>query len=111
MKTIKCMLFILMISFSATSFAAPAELGLKDPLSEEISKMLSNSKLVIEEDFTVEVLFTVTQEMTIAIRSINSSNETVNKFLFDRLQGQQLKGSNWFSGKIYQLPVRVRATR
>lgn len=105
------MLIILILSLCATSVAYPAADVEKDPLSEEISRMLSNSGLTIEEDFMVKVVFTVTQEMTISIKSISSHNETVNGFLYERLQGQELQGSNWFSGRIYQLPVKVRAVR
>lgn len=114
MKTIKKMLFILLISLSATSHALSAATDLrvkKDPLSKEISQMLSNSGLIIEEEFMVKVLFTVSEEKTISIRSISSDHQNVNQFLYDRLQGQQLKGNNWFAGKIYQLPVKVKSIK
>ena len=111
MKTIKFFVFTLVMLISFTSSAAifnpaPAE---KDPFSNEISKMLSRSSLVIEKDLVVKVLFILNEDKEIQIRSISSSNEKINNFLKERLSGQQLKGSSWHTYKVYELPVRLKA--
>lgn len=112
MKTTKKILFSLMLLISLSSAAAnfnePAKF---DPFSEEISKMLSRSSLVISEDLTIKVLFTLTENKVIQINSISSSNKTVNKFLRASLSIERLKGENWEVGKVYILPVRVKAIR
>lgn len=109
MKTIKSLLFVLMLTFSTSNFAATAVN--KDPLSRELASLLSNSGLIINKEFTVKVFFTVNDQKKIEIRSIDSPNEAVNQFLHNRLQGQQLKGNSWFTEKLYELPVKVRAQR
>ena len=111
MKTMKSLLFIFMLSVTTTIYAASATEPIKDPLSREISQMLSDSFFFIEEDFTVKVLFTVTESKIIQIRSISSENEMVNEFLYNKLHGQQLKGSTWYPEKLYELPVKVQARR
>ncbi len=113
MKTIKSFLFtlIMFISFPSTAATSLSMTAEKDPFSEEISRMLSRSSLIIEKDFTIKVLFILNDDMEIEIRSISSSNERANKFLRARLSGQQLKGANWDSNKVYELPVRVKAIR
>lgn len=113
MKTINSILFFLMLSISASMYAGEASNLPRnnDPLSRELAELLNNSGLIITEDFTVKIFFTVTEERTIEIKSISSENEVVNEFLYKRLQGQQLKGNSWFSEKLYELPVKVRAQR
>lgn len=113
MKTQKIILVFLLWVISAPFYANSLE-GLekkKDPFSEEISKMLSDSMLFIEEDFTVKVLFTIDEDQVIQVRSISSSNEDVNQFLHQRLHGQRVSGNNWRAEKLYELPVKVKAVR
>lgn len=114
MKTIKSYLLaaIFLCSFNLSNASALLHVKIgKDPFSEEISKMLSRSALVIEKDFKAVVYFTVSENNIISIRSITSQNETVNEFLQERLNGQQLRGRSWFPGKLYELPVRIKAIR
>ena len=80
-------------------------------ISYEIEKMLADSDLVIEEEFTVKVIFKVNQDNRIEIRSIISPNEKVNEFLQRRLEDQKLHGSRWDAEKIYELPVKVQSRR
>ena len=112
MKNMKSILPILMFSIYFTALSAnPLSAAEKDPFSEEISRMLFRSSLIVEKDLTVKVFFVLNEEKEIQIKSISSSNEAVIEFLRVRLNGQQLKGSNWHSNKIYELPVRVKAIR
>lgn len=82
-----------------------------EPISTQIEQMLSDSDLIIEEEFTVTVIFKVNAEKRIEIRSIKSPNEEVNLFLKKRLENQKLYGNSWFSEKIYELPVKVEAKK
>lgn len=98
---------------STANYAHPSfdEEGRKTSISQEIEQMLSNSDLIIEDDFTATVFFEVTKDNKIRIRAIKSSNEEVSKFLKERLKNRKLFGESWFTGKIYELPVRVYGTR
>lgn len=80
-------------------------------VSYEIEKMLRDSNLIIEEDFTVSVIFTVTDDKRIAIQRVSSPNEEVNEFLMKRLNHQQLHGTSWYTDKVYELPVKVHSRR
>lgn len=113
MKKITSLLLTGMLVLSLKSFAAPNAdvFPAKNPLHEEISKILSNSSLVVEKDFTLKVFFTVSQDKTIEIRSISPPRPEVNEYFVIKLQGRQLQGSKWIPNKVYELPVRVMAIK
>lgn len=113
MKTFKVLLVGLAITLSTASFANPVKEDKvrREPISAEIEKMLSDSDLIIEEEFVVTVIFKVTAERKIDVQVVRSANEEVNQFLKKRLQNQKLHGEKWFTDKIYELPVKVQAMR
>lgn len=112
MKTMKSFLILLTLLSSATFYGSAISIPVKeDPLSEEIHRMLSGSSLIIEEDLTVRVIFSVTEDNKIEIRSISTAHAGLKSFLEARLNGQQLEGNNWYPNGIYELPVRVKAVR
>ncbi|MGB7842724.1 MAG: hypothetical protein WBL21_08040 [Salinimicrobium sp.] len=113
MKAFKMLLVVFAIMLSTANYANPSydDVGRKTSISQEIEQMLSDSDLVIEDDFTATVFFEVTKDKRIWIRGIESSNKEVNKFLKERLQNRKLFGDSWYPGKIYELPVRVHGTR
>ena len=80
-------------------------------ISDQIEQMLSDSGLIVEEEFQVTVIFKVNENRKIEIRLIDSPNEEVNSFLKRRLENQKLYGNSWDTQKIYELPVKVQATR
>ncbi|MFD0976147.1 hypothetical protein [Salinimicrobium gaetbulicola] len=117
MRNLKFMFVALVLAMS-TSMYANADRSTNHPenlkrtsVSYEIEKLLRNSSLVIEEDFTVTVIFMVTQDKKIDVRSISSPNEEVNKFLEMRLQDHKLKGKGWLAEKLYELPIQVKAKK
>lgn len=113
MKTFKVLLVGLAITLSTASFGNPVKEDKvrREPISAEIEKMLSDSDLIIEEEFVVTVIFKVTAERKIDVQVVRSANEEVNQFLKKRLQNQKLHGEKWFTDKIYELPVKVQAMR
>ena len=115
MKNFKSSLVALTIIFGCSVFAAPApvskEVRKVPPVSYEIETMLRDSNLIIEGEFMVTVIFQVTVEKRIDIRSIKSPDEEVNTFLEKRLRNRKLHGDAWYTGKIYELPVRVKANK
>lgn len=114
MRHLKLALVALAITFGSAVYALPSnsvEDNRNNSISYEIEKMLVDSDLIIEENFTVTVIFEVTAEKRISIRSIKSPNEEVNAFLEKRLQNRKLHGTGWFAEKIYELPVKVQAMK
>jgi hypothetical protein len=110
MKNLKLLCVASLLVLSNSVFAANSSKG-KTPLTTEISRMLEDSKLIIDEEFTVTVFFTVTEDRRIELRTIQSPNEEVNEFLKKRLENRKLYGDSWFTEKIYELPVKVQARK
>lgn len=114
MRHLKSVLAVLTFFLTISTYAIPASSyrGVTDSsVSREIEKMLSDSQLGIEEEFTVTVIFRVTEDKRIDIYSISSSDEKVNSFLQKRLHKRKLHGKGCFSEKVYVLPVKVEAVR
>ncbi|GAB2774451.1 hypothetical protein [Salinimicrobium soli] len=104
---------LMLIAFAMTMVSAYAnnDYGKKQPVSAEIQKMLTDSDLSFDENFTVTIYFKVSDDHRIEVQAVQSPNEEVNEFLQKRLQNQKLHGANWNSEKVYELPVRVQAVR
>lgn len=115
MKRFKLFLAAFALTISTVAFGnASSEFNFEENrrnISHQIEQMLSDSGLVIEEDFTVTVIFKMTGERKIEIRAIDSPNEEVSDFLRKRLENQKLHGNSWDINKIYELPVKVKANR
>lgn len=113
MKTLKTFLVGFAIILSTANYANTSfdDEGNRSSISYQIERMLSDSGLIIEEDFTVTVFFKITEENRIEIRSIQSPNEEVNNFLEERLAHRKVHGEKWETQKIYELPVKVHGTR
>lgn len=76
-------------------------------VSVEIEKLLGHSGLIIEENFTVTVIFSLTEERTIEIYSVKTENEAVKQFILEKLEGKSLGNKNLKVAKYYELPVKV----
>lgn len=113
MKPFKLFLAALALMFATSTFAN-SNFDLKanrGNITYEIEKMLKDSGLIIEENFTVKVIFSVSQDRKIEIRQVLSPNQEVNDFLLKRLNNQKLHGEVWDMNKIYELPVKVESRR
>ncbi|MCX2839002.1 hypothetical protein OQ279_12675 [Salinimicrobium sp. MT39] len=115
MKRCKSFLAAVVMTLSTVAFAgSPSSFEFEaktGSISYQIERMLSDSGLVIEEDFTATVFFEMTGSRKIKVLLVESPNEEVNAFLKKRLTNQKLHGDSWKSEKVYELPVRVQATR
>lgn len=113
MNYLKHFLAALLFSLSTAAFASSNyHCEIKwDPITFQIEEMLSHSDLIVEEGFTATIIFKVNADKKIEIRLIDSPNEEVNSFLKRRLENQKLYGNSWDVKKIYELPIKVQATR
>ena len=115
MKTFKIFFLALAVTFSSSIFAAPERVDRESrkipPITLEIEKMLRDSNLIIEDEFMVTVIFEVTAEKRIQVKSIKSPNQEVSSFLEKRLRNRKLHGDGWYTQKVYELPVKVQAMR
>ncbi|GAB2774458.1 hypothetical protein [Salinimicrobium soli] len=112
MRNLKLYFVLVLLTVSNYTFAGNLADGEREsPITAQIAKMLDRSKLVIEEEFTVTVIFQVSEDQRIEVRAISSPNDEVNTFLKKRLENQKLHGRNWSTKMIYELPVKVEARR
>lgn len=111
MKRFRLFLAAFALTVSTAAFANVNSSFEDGSISAQIEQMLSHSDLIIEDNFTVTVIFKVTENRKIEIRSIDSPNAEVNEFLKKRLENQKLYGNSWDMDKIYELPVKVQAVR
>lgn len=112
MKHVKLFFLVVAVLISNLIFAnSIANLVDGKSLSYEIERLLDDSDFIIEEEFSLEVVFSLSEERKIQIYTIRSENEEVNKFIKDRLQGRKLLGKKWKTEKLYELPVRIEAGR
>lgn len=113
MRHLRLLLVAFLIGFSTSAMAKTSDnfFEKRGSVTLEIQKMLADSELIIEDDFTVKVIFKVTEDMKIDVHSITSPNEEVNEFLQKRLHNQKLHGDGWHTNKVYELPVKVLGTR
>lgn len=111
MRNFRFVLSILaLMSFSIASAGSLTGVGGSErSLSVQIGNMLEKSNLIVEEEFTVKILFRLDEAGEIQIHSIDSPNAKVNEFLRRRLEGRNLKGEAWAKSKYYELPVKVEA--
>ncbi len=113
MKNFRLFFAAFALMLTTSTFANPAfypETN-RGSITYEIEKMLKDSGLIIEEEFTVTVLFKVNEDHKIVIHAVKSPNEEVNEFLQKRLDNRKLHGDGWSVDKYYELPVKVQSRR
>ncbi|MEG9328194.1 hypothetical protein SAMN04488034_10654 [Salinimicrobium catena] len=121
MTAFKLPIVLLLMTLSPLSYSAEApgifsenvEIAplVKDELSREIQRMLRESELVIEEETKAVLIFNVTPEKKISIRSIIVRDTAVKCFIETRLQNRKLHGSYWEKGEVYAVPVKLEVSR
>ena len=113
MRNLRLFLAAFALMLTTSTFANPGFYPETDrgSITYEIEKMLKDSGLIIEEEFTVKVIFKVNEEHKIEIHAVKSQNEEVNKFLEKRLNNRKLHGEGWSTEKFYELPVKVQSRR
>lgn len=111
MRTLKLLLVAFAVSMSTTLYANPdSKLTDENSISAEIENLLNESCYSAEEDLTVTVFFSLSEDRKIQSISVASSNEALNEFLQKKLVDQELSGNFWKMGKIYELSVTHRVS-
>lgn len=108
MKSLKTLIIVAALGLS-TSVSAYPTYGIGNSISKEIGELLSDSKLAVENEITVIVRFSLSDRHEILVHSIKSENEEINKLFESKLERQRLDGKKWQTGKLYEVPVVVKA--
>lgn len=112
MRHLKFILVALAFTVSTSIYAfdpGAGEIKEGKAISMEIQKLLDENNLIIEEEFTVKVVFTVSDEKKIQVHSVTSPNEEINEFLHNKLEDRRVYGKKWHQDKFYELPVKVES--
>ncbi|WFO16081.1 hypothetical protein M601_020840 [Cellulophaga baltica 4] len=76
-------------------------------LSTQIATLLSNSSLVVEDDLTANVLFTLNEDREIVVLSVTTNSEIVEQFVKSKLNYQKVSLEDYREGRTYTVPVRI----
>lgn len=86
------------------------KIGPEKSLSIQISKMLSeNNFSELPSDLTAQVRFTLNNEGEIVVLSVTSQFLNMESFVKQRLNYQKVNLERIEEGKVYTVPVRVKA--
>ena len=105
MRHLKFMLVALAITLSSSIYANSKKYVNANSISSEIERTLEENHCYAQDDFSVTVFFSVSEEGRIQNLSVASSNEAINELLQEKLAGQEVPGNFWRKGKIYELTV------
>ena len=111
MRNLKFMLVALAITLSSTIYANSKKYVDANSVSAEIERTLEEINCDVQQDFSVTVFFSVSEDGRIQSLSVASNNEEVNKLLQEKLAGQEVPGNFWRKGKIYELTVEQHARK
>ena len=79
-------------------------------LTTQISKLLSTNNLTENEvDVKAQVRFTINKNREIVILSVDTDNKEVEEFVKSRLNYKKVDMSQYVEGRLYTMPVRIRA--
>lgn len=102
------MAFVLLMSTTLLT-AAVNPVNPKSNTSEEIGKLLKNPGFLIETETTAFVTFVVNKESEIVVLSVESDNESMERYIKQRLNYKKLESTSK-QGKEYIVPVRMTAS-
>lgn len=112
MRHLKFMLVALAITLSSTIYANNSKkFANATSVSSEIERTLEEFNCDLQEDLSVTVFFSVSEDGKIQSLSVASENEKMNELLQDKLEGQEVPGAFWRKGKIYELTVVQQARK
>ena len=101
------MAFVLLISTTMLTAATNPVIPTINA-SEEIGELLKNPSFELEVETTAYVTFVVNKESEIVVLSVDSENESMKKFIKQRLNYKKLESANK-QGKEYKIPIRMTA--
>ena len=81
-------------------------------LTAQVGQLLEDNQFVLEEnsdDITAKVKFMVNEHGEMVVLSVATKNARLEAFVKGRLNYQKIESSEYKSGRVYTLPVRITA--
>lgn len=110
MRNLKTFAIAMAIMISSNAFASKDKPGTVDKNSNsyELSKLLEDHSLFLEQDYFGKVVFSINEKREIVVHSILSKEEFVRNYIQEKLTDKVLNGYQWEVGKVYHLPVKMK---
>lgn len=115
MKKVSLLLVAAALLISGNVMAIEGKPGTStDPESKicaQIGDLLDDNSFELKEDadLTAFVRFTLNDEHEIVVLSVDTENDRLEGFVKARLNYHKVADQNLTEGKIYQVPIRIRA--
>jgi len=110
MKSLNLFFVAAALSLSTTLQAYPTY-GIESRYTGDLERLINKCHFSVDNEITVIVRFSLSDRHEIHVHAIKSEDEEVNRFLKDLLEKQKLEGRKWHAGKLYEVPVKVKAPR
>lgn len=110
MRNLKFLLVAFAIAMSSALYANPNDKFVNElAVSQEIEKLLLESKIPCGHDLEITVFFSISNDRKIQGLAVASASSEVNELLEKKLKSQELIGEFWQEGKIYEVSVGRKA--
>lgn len=109
MKKFKIMLLILSLGITNALAAGENETKNEIPnsLSAEVSKLMKQHYLPLEDELLVEVKFRINEYREIVVLSVNCDKPEVRQYISLSLNNKTPQTKSYEIGKLYTIPVRL----
>jgi len=104
----KFALLVLVLSFSASTFALTLPVPTNETLRTEITQMLKHANLQFDSDYLkADVTFTVTTKGNIVVLEVDSDNPDLESFIKGKLNYKKVTLKAIRNGVVYKVPVKI----
>lgn len=76
-------------------------------LSTQITTLLSNSYLEVEDELTADVLFVLNKDREIVVLTVVTNSEVAENFVKSKLNYQRVNLEDYREGRTYTVSVRI----
>lgn len=109
MRKISLVFLAAVLFTTGNLFATEPSTDPSKELSAQIGELLEDHRLVIEEDVTATVRFTLNEQGEIVVLSVQTEDEDLEKLVKARLNYEKVELDQYTAGKMYKVPVRIEA--
>ena len=107
MRKISLVFLAAVLFTSGNLFATEPATDPSTTLSAQIGELLEDHRLVIKEELTAMVYFTLNDDKEIVVLSVDTEDEDLEGLVKARLNYEKVELDQYTSGKTYKVPVRI----
>jgi len=109
MKTLKMSVLVLAIAFSSVLSASTNPIKKETPksVSESVGEFLKNPDLQLSSDVSAIVDIVINENDEMVVLNVETENESVEKYIKDRLNYKRLSKETIGYNKTFTIPVKL----